>query len=71
MKLATAKLHPDAASAALKLMDCLFSAEEMVNSNPSGVSKSKDAARIATICPLGRAARPTTPAQASSLFKLL
>ena len=49
LKLATAKLQPDAASAALRLMDC-FSPEEMMNSNPSGVSKRKDATRIATTC---------------------
>ena len=30
-------------------MDCLFSAEEMVKSNASGVSKSKDTARIAAM----------------------
>ena len=47
LKLATAKLQPDAASAVLRLTDC-FLPEEMVNSNPSGVSKSKDATRIAT-----------------------
>ena len=35
LKLATAKLQPDAASAALRLMDCLFSPEKMVNSKPS------------------------------------
>ena len=42
LKLANAKLQNDAANTALKLMDAVFSVEEMVNGNPSGVTKSKD-----------------------------
>ena len=52
MRLANAKLQADASSAALKLMDCVFSTEEMVNSNPSGVTRSKDETRQKTIRPL-------------------
>ena len=36
LKLANAKLQKDAGSAALKLMDCVFTTAEMVNGNPSG-----------------------------------
>lgn len=49
LKLANAKLQSDAATAALKLMDAIFITEEMVNSNPSGVTKSKDPVRQRTI----------------------
>ena len=49
VRLQNAKLQSDASSAALKLMDCLFSTEEMVNSNPSGVTRSKDPARQRSI----------------------
>jgi hypothetical protein len=49
VRLQNAKLQSDAGGAALKLMDCLFSTEEMVNGNPSGVTRSKDAARQKTI----------------------
>ena len=52
VRLANAKLQPDAGSAALKLMDCLFSTSEMVNCNPSGVTRSKDETRQRTIRPL-------------------
>ena len=52
VKLANAKLQSDPGMAALKLMDCVFSTEEMVNSNPSGVTKSKDVARQKNIRPL-------------------
>ena len=52
LRLANAKLQGDASSAALKLMDCLFSAEEMVNGNPSGSTNSKDPTRQTTIKPL-------------------
>ena len=49
VRLQNAKLQSDAGTAALKLMDCLFSTEEMVNGNPSGVTRSKDPARQKTI----------------------
>ena len=49
VRLQNAKLQSDAGGAALKLMDCLFSTEELVNGNPSGVTHSKDAARQKTI----------------------
>ena len=49
VRLQNAKLQQDAGSAALKFMDCLFSTEEMVNGNPSGVTRSKDTARQRTI----------------------
>ena len=49
LKLVNAKLQGDPGSAALKLMDCLFSIEEMVNANPSRVTKSKDPVRKRTI----------------------
>lgn len=49
MKLANAKLQSEPGTAALKLMDCVFTTEEMVNSNPSGITKSKDPARQKTI----------------------
>ena len=52
VRLANAKLQPDAGSAALKLMDCLFSTTEMVNGNLSGVTRSKDETRQRTICAL-------------------
>ena len=49
MKLANAKLQGDPGTAALKLMDCVFTTHELVNSNPSGVTKSKDTTRQKTI----------------------
>lgn len=52
VKLANAKLQSDPGTAALKLMDCVFTTSEMVNSNPSGVTKSKDPTRQRTIKPL-------------------
>ena len=52
VRLANAKLQPDASSTALKLMDSVLSTEEMVNSNPSGVTRSKDETRQRTIRPL-------------------
>ena len=45
-------MQSDPGNAALKLMDCVFSAEEMVNGNPSGVTKLKDTNRKETIKPL-------------------
>ena len=47
-----ARLQADRGAAALKLMDCIFSTEEMVNGNPSGVTRSNDATRQKTIHPL-------------------
>ena len=52
VKLAHAKLQPDAGNAALKLMNCVFTTEELVNGNPSGITKSKDPTRQRTIRPL-------------------
>ena len=52
LRLANAKLQAEPGNAALKLMDCVFSVEEMVNGNPSGVTKSKDDDRKKTIKPL-------------------
>ena len=52
VRLANAKLQADANSAALKLMDCVFSTAELVNANPSGVTRSKDKTRQRTIRPL-------------------
>ena len=52
VKLANAKLQSEPGTAALKLMDCVFTTEEMVNSNPSGVTKSKDPTRQKTITAL-------------------
>ena len=49
LKLANAKLQADPGTAALKLMDCIFTTEEMVNGNPSGVTKSQDPVRKRTI----------------------
>lgn len=49
LKLAKAKLSNKPETAALKLMDCFFSTEEMVNCNPSGVTKSRDVMRQKTI----------------------
>ena len=42
VELANAKLQSDAGTAALKLMDSVFTTEAMVNGNPSGVTKSKE-----------------------------
>ena len=44
-----AKLANKPDAAALKLMECVFSTEELVNSNPSGVTKSRDPMRQQTI----------------------
>ena len=52
VKLANAKLQSEPGTCALKLMDCVFTTEELVNGNPSGVTKSKDQARQKTIRPL-------------------
>ena len=51
MKLQHAKLQSDYAKCALQLMSVLFTAEEMVNGNPSGIN-SKDETRRRTIKPL-------------------
>ena len=55
IKLAHARLQSDPGSAALKLMDCLFTTAEMVNGNLSGMNKSKDPLRQRTIRPLDSA----------------
>ena len=49
VRLANAKLQSEANAAALKLLDCMFTIEELVNGNPSGKTNSKDPDRIATI----------------------
>ena len=49
LRLAKAKLCASAEAAALKLMDCVFSTEELVNGNPSGRTKSHDPSRQQTI----------------------
>ena len=77
VKLANAKLQSDPGTAALKLMDCVFTTAELVNSNPSGVTKSKDPARQKTIKPLdprkmkyidGMHLYPTNPAIHYTLY---
>ena len=45
LKLQAAKLHADPGRCALAMMSCLFTAEELVNGNPAGISNSKDEAR--------------------------
>ena len=55
MKLVNAKLQTDSGSAALKLMDCVFTMAEMVNGNPSGITRLRDAIRqkmIRTLDPM-------------------
>ena len=49
MKLQHAKLQPDYGKCALQLMNALFTAKEMVNANPSGMTNSKDETRLKTI----------------------
>ena len=49
LKLATAKLQNDPAKCALQLVAVLFTAEELVNRNPSGFTNSKDEARRQSI----------------------
>ena len=49
VRLESAKLQPTAGTCALKLMDCMFTLEELVKSNPSGVTKSKDPDRACTL----------------------
>ena len=43
LKLATALIQPTPVAMALKLMSCLFTTEELVNGNPSGLSKFNNA----------------------------
>lgn len=49
LKLQAAKLQSEPSRCALQLMSCLFTAEELVNGNPSGVTNSKDPVRKGTI----------------------
>ena len=49
LKLQSAKVQGEASKCALQLMSCLFSAEELVNGNPSGNTNSKDEMRRKTI----------------------
>lgn len=51
-KVVNTKLPSSPVSAALKMMDSLFSTEELVNGNPSGITKSKDSTRRATVQPM-------------------
>ena len=44
LKLQQAKLNPDETKCALQMISALFSPEELVNGNPSGISNSKDEA---------------------------
>lgn len=49
LKLQSAKLQAEPSKCALQLMGCLFTAEELVNGNPSGNTNSKDELRKRTI----------------------
>ena len=49
LKLQQAKLYPDSKKCALQLMSVLFTTEELVNGNPSGITNSKDETRRRTI----------------------
>jgi len=49
LKLQNAKLQDSEALCALKLLNCLFTDEELVNGNPTGITNSKDERRKATI----------------------
>ena len=49
LKLQSAKLHRKPGKCALQMLDCLFSTDELVNGNPSGLTNSKDEARRKTI----------------------
>ena len=49
LKFTNAKLQSDPDLCVLKMIDCLFSMEELVNGNPSGVTKSQDVNRKATV----------------------
>lgn len=49
LKVVNAKLQSNPVSAALKMMDSPFSTEELVNGNPSGITKSRDSIRRATV----------------------
>ena len=49
LKLQSAKLNQNSAKCALQMMGCLFSTDELVNGNPSGITNSKDEARRRSI----------------------
>ena len=49
LKLQCAKLQNNASKCALSLMSCIFSTEELVNGNPSGLTNSKDPVRQQSI----------------------
>ena len=49
LKLQTTKLQSTAPKCALKLLQCLFSFEELAHGNPSGITTAKDNARKNTI----------------------
>lgn len=49
LKLQSAKLHKDPGKCALQMLDCLFTTDDLVNGNPSGLTNSKDELRRKTI----------------------
>ena len=49
LKLATALIQPTPQQMALKLMNALFTKEELVNGTPTGSTTSKEARRIETV----------------------
>ena len=49
LKLQSAKLQCDPSKCGLQLLGCLFSPEELVNGNPSGITNSKDEMRQKSI----------------------
>ena len=49
LKLATAMVQTTPVQMALKLITCIFSKEEIVNSTPTGTTTSKDERRIRTV----------------------
>lgn len=49
LRLAQAKMLGEPSKAALKLLACLFTPEELVNGNPTGTTNSKDIHRQQTV----------------------
>ena len=49
LKLQATKLHKDPAKCGLALMSCLFTAQELVNRNPTGTIRSTDERRIENV----------------------
>lgn len=54
MKLQLAKLKDSPCKCALQMMSVLYTVEEMVNGNPSGITNSKDEKRQSSIQKLDR-----------------